>query len=152
MTNEKNYIKTLFYVFYIYLAIELFLIWLSFYITDPGMGDLPSGSYLNLFTLLGTVPLSVLMADLHPYIYTDSNIFGLMTTVSLSVSIGSVIVLFTKNVTHIKYIVYFYAVLLANRGMGITLFGVPESAMFAFLIETPNFLGNLFFYLRLKNK
>ena len=92
------------------------------------------------------------MADLHPYLYTDSNIFGLMTTVSLSVSIGSVIVLFTKNVTHIKYIVYFYAVLLANRGMGITLFGVPESAMFAFLIETPNFLGNLFFYLRLKNK
>ena len=131
MTNEKNYIKTLFYVFYIYLAIELFLIWLSFYITDPGMGDVPSGSYFNLLTLLGTVPLSVLVADIHPYIYTDSNIFGLMTTVPLCVSIGSVIVLFTKNVTHIKYIVYFYAVLLANRGMGITLFGVPESAMYA---------------------
>ena len=75
-----------------------------------------------------------------------------MTTVPLCVSIGSVIVLSTKNVTHIKYIVYFYAVLLANRGMGITLFGVPESAMYAFLLETPNFLGNLFFYLRLRNK
>ena len=85
-------------------------------------------------------------------LFNNSNIFGLMTTVPLCVSIGSVIVLSTKNVTHIKYIVYFYAVLLANRGMGITLFGVPESAMYAFLLETPNFLGNLFFYLRLRNK
>ena len=104
----------------------LFLIWLSFYTTDPGMGDVPP--------------------------YSDSNIFTLMGTPPLAVSIASVVILFTKNVTLIKYVVFFYIILLANRGMGITLFGVDETTTTAFIIETPNFLGNLFFYLRLRNK
>ena len=57
---------------FVVLLLFLYLSYLlSFYITDPGMGDVPSGSYLNLLTLLGTVPLSVLVADIHPYIYTD---------------------------------------------------------------------------------
>ena len=126
MTNEKTYIKVLFYIFYIYLASWLFLIWLDFYTTDPGMGDV--------------LP------------YSDSNIFTLMSTPPLAISIASVVVLFTKNVTLIKYIVFFYIILLANRGMGITLFGIDETVLIAFTLETPNFLGNLFFYLRLKNK
>jgi hypothetical protein len=33
-----------------------------------------------------------------------------------------------------------------------TLFGVDETVLMAFTLETPNFLGNLFFYLRLRNK
>ena len=126
MTNEKTYIKVLFYIFYIYLASLLFLIWLDFYTTDPGMGDV--------------LP------------YSDSNIFSLMSTRPLFISLASVVVLFTKNVTLIKYIVFFYIILLANRGMGVTLFGVDETALTAFTLEIPNFLGNLFFYLRLRNK
>ena len=102
------------------------MIWLDFYTTDPGMGDV--------------LP------------YSDSNIFTLMSTPPIAISIASVVVLFTKNVTLIKYIVFFYIILLANRGMGITLFGIDETVLIAFTLETPNFLGNLFFYLRLRNK
>tara|TARA_B100001989_G_scaffold45279_1_gene28667 strand:- start:129 stop:401 length:273 start_codon:yes stop_codon:yes gene_type:complete len=90
------------------------------------------------------------MGDAPPY--SDSNIFTLMGTPPLAVSIASVVILFTKNVTLIKYVVFFYIILLANRGMGMTLFGVDETATTAFILETPNFLGNLFFYLRLRNK
>ena len=126
MTNEKTYIKVLFYIFYIYLASFLFLIWLDFYTNEPGIGDV--------------LP------------YSDSNIFSLMSTPPLFISLASVVVLFTKNVTLIKYIVFFYIILLANRGMGVTLFGVDETALTAFTLEIPNFLGNLFFYLRLRNK
>src|SRR5210317_2186 len=108
MTNEKTYIKILFYIFYIYLASWLFLIWLSFYTTDPGMGDV--------------VP------------YSDSNIFTLMSTPPLAVSIASVVILFTKNVTLIKYVVFFYIILLANRGMGMTLFGVDETVLMDFTL------------------
>ena len=126
MTNEKTYIKVLFYIFYIYLASLLFLIWLDFYTTNPGMGDVPP--------------------------YADSNIFTLMSTPPLFICLAAVVVLFTKNVTVIKYIVFFYIIVLANRGMGITLFGVDEVVLMALTLETPNFLGNLFFYLRLRNK
>ena len=126
MNNEKTYIKILFYIFYIYLASWLFIIWLTYYTTDPGMGD--TGLYAN------------------------QNVFTLMTTPPLFISVTSIVVLFSKNVNLIGFIVFFYIILLANRGMGITLFGIDETVLIAFTLETPNFLGNLFFYLRLRNK
>ena len=126
MTNEKTYIKILFYIFYIYLASFLFFIWLTFYTTDPGMGN--TG------------------------LYSNENVFTLMSTPPLFISVASIVLLFSKNVNLIRFMVFFYIILLANRGMGITLFSVNEDTTFSFILETFNLLGNLFFYLRLRNK
>tara|TARA_Y100000748_G_C15212450_1_gene377905 strand:+ start:149 stop:529 length:381 start_codon:yes stop_codon:yes gene_type:complete len=126
MTNEKIYIKILFYIFYIYLAFFLLGIWLTFYTTDPGMGN--TG------------------------LYSNENVFTLMSTPPLFISVASIVVLFSKNVNLIQIMVFFYIILLANRVMGVTLFSVNEGTTFSFILEGFNFLGNLFFYLRLRNK
>ena len=126
MTNEKIYIKILFYIFYIYLAFFLLGIWLTFYTTDPGMGN--TG------------------------LYSNENVFTLMSTPPLFISVASIVVLFSKNVNLIQIMVFFYIILLANRVMVVTLFSVNEGTTFSFILEGFNFLGNLFFYLRLRNK